>query len=169
MEIKAFSEKISVFLKKYRYITLVVLIGLILLVLPSNKTDEAEAVITVESHDQEEPDMQKTLSQLLSKIAGAGEVEVLLTFQAGEERVFQTNESQNTDQDSQNIQTDTVTVTDSDRNQSGLVKKVLAPTYRGAIVVCQGADNPSVQLAIVEAVSNATGLSTNRISVLKMK
>ena len=169
MEIKFFSEKISHFLKKYRYIILVIIIGLVLLAIPSNKAQENKEVITIETQDQQEPDIQKTLSALLSKIAGAGEVEVLLTFQAGEERIFQTNESQNSSQDSQDLQTDTVTITDADRNQTGLVKKILAPTYRGAVVVCEGADDPSVQLAIVEAVANATGLPTNRISVLKMK
>jgi len=41
--------------------------------------------------------------------------------------------------------------------------------YRGAVVVCQGGDNASVRLAVVEAVSNATGLTSDRITVLKMK
>lgn len=35
-------------------------------------------------------------------------------------------------------------------------------------MVCQGADNAAVRLAIVEAVSKVTGLGANRISVLKM-
>jgi stage III sporulation protein AG len=39
----------------------------------------------------------------------------------------------------------------------------------GAIVLCQGADVPSVRLAIVDAVSKVTGLVANQISVLKMK
>ena len=39
----------------------------------------------------------------------------------------------------------------------------------GAIVVCQGGDNATVRLAIIEAVSNVTGLGADKISVLKMK
>jgi hypothetical protein len=39
----------------------------------------------------------------------------------------------------------------------------------GAVIVCQGADKPVVRLAIVEAVADATGLSTDTITVLKMK
>ena len=46
---------------------------------------------------------------------------------------------------------------------------VLSPTYLGAVIVCQGGDSPTVKLAIVEAVSNATGLSADKITVLKMK
>ena len=49
------------------------------------------------------------------------------------------------------------------------VQQVLPESYRGAIVVCQGADSPAVKLAIVEAVSRATGLGADSISVLKMK
>ena len=41
--------------------------------------------------------------------------------------------------------------------------------YLGVIVVCEGADSPAVRLAIVEAVSDVTGLGADRISVLKMK
>jgi hypothetical protein len=39
----------------------------------------------------------------------------------------------------------------------------------GAIVVCQGADSPSVKLAITQAVAKITGLGTDEICVLKMK
>ena len=60
-------------------------------------------------------------------------------------------------------------MTDGQRGQTGLVRQVLPATYRGAVVVCQGADDPRIRLAIVEAVSMATGLGADRISVLKMK
>ena len=60
-------------------------------------------------------------------------------------------------------------VTGSDRSEKGLVRQINPPEYLGAVVLCQGADNAAVKLAIVEAVSKATGLSTDRITVLKMK
>ena len=67
------------------------------------------------------------------------------------------------------IRSNTVTITDSERSQSGLVKQVNPPTYLGAVVICQGADDPEVRLSVVNAVSKATGLGANKISVLKMK
>ena len=60
-------------------------------------------------------------------------------------------------------------VSDSARAESGLVQQILPPTYQGAVILCQGADSAAVRLALIEAVSNATGLSSDRISVLKMK
>ena len=53
--------------------------------------------------------------------------------------------------------------------ESGLVQRVDPPKYLGAVIVCQGADKAAVKLAIVEAVSKATGLGADQISVLKMK
>ena len=57
----------------------------------------------------------------------------------------------------------------SDREEEGLVRQVNPPVYLGALIVCQGGDNPTVKLSIVEAVMDITGLSSNQITVLKMK
>ena len=67
------------------------------------------------------------------------------------------------------IRKETVILTDSERNQQPLVQQVLPPQYLGAVIVCQGAENAAVRLAVVEAVRNATGLGADKISVLKMK
>ena len=50
-----------------------------------------------------------------------------------------------------------------------MITQVIPASYMGAIVVCQGGDRPSVKLAIVKAVSDVTGLTSDKISVLKMK
>ena len=60
-------------------------------------------------------------------------------------------------------------ITGQNKQETGLVRQVIPPTYMGVVVVCEGADNPSLKLAIVDAVSKATGLGADRISVLKMK
>ena len=70
---------------------------------------------------------------------------------------------------SERTKTSTVILSDSTRGQEGLVCQVNPPTYLGAVVLCQGADLPSVRLSITEAVSNATGLGYHKITVLKMK
>ena len=45
----------------------------------------------------------------------------------------------------------------------------LYPTYQGAVVVCEGAGSSTVRLAVVNAVSVLTGLSSDKISVVKWK
>jgi stage III sporulation protein AG len=63
----------------------------------------------------------------------------------------------------------TVIVSNSDRANSGLITRIEAPKYMGAVIVCKGGNDPNVRLAIVDAVSKSLGLSSNEISVLKMK
>ena len=48
------------------------------------------------------------------------------------------------------------------------VSAVRYPQFQGAVVVCQGADRPSVRLDIINAVSALTGLGSDRITVVKM-
>jgi stage III sporulation protein AG len=49
------------------------------------------------------------------------------------------------------------------------VRQVIPPKYQGAIIVCQGAEKATVRLQVVEAVVNVTGLTADKITVLKMK
>ena len=43
----------------------------------------------------------------------------------------------------------------------------LAPQFQGAVVVCPGGEDPAVQLRLVEAVADLTGLGTDRITICK--
>lgn len=145
-------------LKKYRYALIVLAAGLILLMLPTGSKEKpiAETVVL-----QEQKSIAQELEDILSQIQGAGRVAVMLTPASGQETVYQTDRS------GENY--DTVTVTDDSRNENGLICQINPPVYMGAIIVCQGGDNPSVRLAVVEAVAKVTGLGADRISVLKMK
>lgn len=159
-------SRLQEYLKQYRYVVIVVLAGVVLMCLPSGKdqTDterEAGAGQTVIV----ETCLEESLAVILSQIKGAGKVEVLLTEAKGAETVYQSDSSTGGD----STRLDTVTITDKERTQNGLVRQINPPSYQGAIVVCQGADSPSVRLAIVQAVSSVTGLGTDHITVLKMK
>jgi stage III sporulation protein AG len=143
---------------KYRYALLILAVGLVLMMLPTGNHQKENVTQTVVT---QEPELEQSLSLILSRIDGAGKVEVLLTPASGKETLYQTNENGD--------DSDTVIITDSSRNESGLIRQVNPPVYLGAIVLCQGGDRPSVRLAIVDAVSKVTGLGADRISVLKMK
>ena len=145
-------------IKKYRYAMLVLAVGLILLVLPTGTREET---VTEPTLIQEKADIASELEAILCQIQGAGRVKVMLTPAYGQETIYQT------DRNGENY--DTVTVTDDARNESGLICQINPPIYMGAIIVCQGGNDPSVRLAIVESVAKVTGLGADRISVLKMK
>lgn len=170
MDIKQQISKISEFINKYKYAFLILLIGLLLMIGPTlNGNDDAEKKEIAKENVSQTEMLEARLSALLSKVEGAGDVDVMLTVAAGEEVIYQTNDDRTNSNASTDVHMNTVTITDSERNQTGLIRQVYPEVYQGAIVVCHGADSPSVRLAIVDAVSRITGLGANAISVLKMK
>lgn len=160
--------KVVSFIKKYRFVALVLLIGLGLMMIPAQKS-EPNTVTPTEKQFTEETSVAEALAEILSHVDGAGNVKVLLTVESGEEVLYQTDDETSIDSESNVTQVHTVTLTDSEKSEYGLVRQTLPPVYKGAVVVCQGADDPAIQLAIVTAVARATGLGADRISVLKMK
>ena len=168
MEWMSLSKRLPDILKKYKYAILVLAVGLVLMAIPSgtdreNTTDEAPVEIKLQTSVSQE------LAALLTQIEGVGKVEVMLTIASGEETVFQTDQDISMGNDTQSTRQETVMTTDTQRNQTGLIKQINPARYLGAVIVCQGADSPSVRFAVVDAVSKATGLGSDRISVLKMK
>ena len=148
---------------KYKFLLLILALGIFLMNFPgkAEKTEPEQPQITAES-----PDLEQRIQEILSTIQGVGEVRVLLTESSGEEYCYKTDEQMGSEGNV--TRRETVIILDENRRESGLIQTVLAPTYRGALVVCQGGDNALVKLSIIEAVGNATGIPSSRITVLKM-
>lgn len=153
--------------KKYKYALIIVLIGLVLITIPEKQTLKEETPSEAQLV-AEEVSLEEALSNILCKIKGAGKVEVMLTVLEGEEVLYQEDKNLTGGDETDTKRTDTVIVSDTNRTEAGLVRQVNPPVYRGAIIVCQGADDPIVKLAVTEAVSRITGIGANCISVLKM-
>ena len=159
-----FLNKAAKQLMKYRYVALVLMVGLLLMVIPFNTKQKSETQSTIAA--VREADITEELTAILSKIHGAGKV--MLTIETGKNTVYQYDTDVSGGEDG-SLRQDTVIVTDENRVQSGLIQHITAPEYRGAIIVCEGADKPEVRLHIIEAVASVTGLGTDKITVLKMK
>lgn len=168
MDIKKLQHGLVGFLKKYRYVALILLLGIILMMLPSEKKSNSVPT-TMKLEQEKQTSIGDELVDILQNIDGVGKAKVMLTIAAGEETIYQINEDVSESDDGSNKQIDTVIVTDAQRNQLGLIRQTNPPEYLGAIVLCQGADNASVKLSVVDAVSKITGLKSDCISVLKMK
>lgn len=155
-------------LGKYRYALIVLLVGAALMLLPSGrKLSETKAVTA--PMQAEIPDVaavQSELAALLSRVDGAGEVAVMLSLDYGPERFFQADEQKSADGERSS---ETVLYHESSAQRLPIVTKTRSPVYKGAVIVCEGAERPSVRLAIVQAVSRLTGLGSDKISVMKMK
>ena len=169
MEIAKFKLNLQELAAKYKYAILVLLDGLVLLLIPGKSTQIKKADIPIETVKSQQMFTQEALEEILQTVQGAGRVKVLLSMATGEETVYQADSESTSGGDDSDSSIKTVIITDAQRNESGLIRQVNPAVFQGAIVVCQGADNPTVRLTITQAVSKITGLGADAICVLKMQ
>lgn len=167
MDTSKILKKISILISKYKYPLAILLLGVGLMLLP--KKEEKSKEQTQAPPQQEEISMEQQLSDILSQVKGAGRVEVMLTIKEGEEILYQIDTNTSQGDSSASASYDTVIISDKNRSQSALVRQVYGPKYQGAIILCSGANDPTVRLAIVDAVSKITGLGADKISILELK
>lgn len=155
--------------KKYKFVLLVVLVGVILMLLPTSKKEDSKADNSSqtqwETFNLEETRQQ--IEEILGKIDGVGKIRLMLTLRSGSRLTLAENvQTEKSGQDSR-TQRETVTVNQGSSNQEVVITNRYYPVYQGAVVVCQGADNSAVQLAVTETVQALTGLGADRICVVK--
>lgn len=167
MELGKWREKVKVSWGKYKYVLVILLVGMVFMAQP--KTQQSEKTVTQTDTEIKEQELAERLEEILKNIRGAGNVMVLLSVEKGESITYQTDVTASQAESGTDSRSQTVLVTDGQRNETGLIYQKIPPTYQGAIILAQGADVAKVKLAIVEAVSKVTGLGANDISVLKMK
>ena len=162
-------EKLRDILKKYRFVALVALAGVVLMLLPGKK-DSMPDVETAEGETFSLEETERRMAEVLGAMDGVGRVQVMLTLRSGETLSLAEDSSATLGsggavrQDSQ-----VLTVNRGSGKQEVVVTQRLYPTYQGAVVVCQGAGDSRVRLTVVDAVSVLTGLSSDKISVVKWK
>ena len=152
---------------KYKYTAVILLAGVFLMCLPERSVDVIENV-SVAQEEEAPIDLTAQLEQILSQIRGVGEVQVMLTLDKSETRQLQQDIHTKKDAQGSEIQSQTVLVSNNSNDIPVEVVRTY-PIYRGALVVCAGADKASVKLDIVRAVSSLTGLGADQIAVIKMK
>ena len=151
-------------LKKYRYAALVLLLGLALLLLPGGKktTQKSNAAASAAQTDYAAETERR-------QIAGAGQVSVMLTLETGERVEYQTDVQASSDGAQSSESRKTVILSEGSSYDKAAVAATTYPRFQGALIVCEGADSAAVRLRLLEAVSAVTGLSTDRITVVKMR
>ena len=164
--LKEKADKLIKSLGKFKYAVLVLLLGVVLMVFPGKEREVPEESVTREI--QMETGLSEQLEDLLAKVNGVGRVRVLLTQDTGVMQEYHTDGRLEQSADTQRRETSTVLVSSGSGTENALVKKTTNPTYRGAVVICDGADSASVKLNVIQAVSSLTGLGSDKIVVIKM-
>lgn len=157
---------------RYKYAALVALIGAGLLLWPgfgefSSARRESGTKTRETCWDTQA--VQREMEEILGAMSGVGQVKVMLTVDSDGERQLaqdtQLSYSGNTAApEDYSRKSETVLV---DSEDEVVVVRTMYPTYRGALVVCQGGGSAEVRLAVTEAVSALTGLPAARVTVAK--
>lgn len=180
--------------KKNMNILIVVLVGVLFLIAgstfkkdsvmsknenPKNKQTQEEK-IEVENDDYEK-ETQNKLKTTLEKIDGVGKVEVMITFESGEEKVPAVNINNSTNKSvekdteggtrnttQENEGSSVVVTNDGDKTQPLIVKEY-KPKITGVCIVAEGAEDNITKLRISKAVVDLFSLAENKVNVYPMK
>ena len=179
-DVKGLTHAWKKVVSKYKYVLLLVGVGIVFLLWPSGSPDKQAPASFSEGEIQEfsVAEMEAKIARVLSEAEGVGQVKVALALKTGLEVVVSkdTQSSQHREMDndklvSYNLETNdkTVVMQSAGGGTQPVISKRIYPECLGALVVYQGAQDATMQLWIVNAVSALTGLGSDRITVMPMK
>ena len=97
---------------------------------------------------------------ILSKVKGVGDVEVMIIYASSDEKILAK------DKDSQGNEK-TVSKNESSKNEPYVIK-TKAPDVEGVIVVAQGGGNLNVKNLLIDCISNTINIPVHKVKVLEM-
>lgn len=168
--------------------TILILAGILLMVIAIPTEEKRDREVTLEEREEnvslnEESyaeSLERRLQNKLSKIEGAGRVEVMITLEnygesvvekdnadSTSRRVQEGAEGRNTTEETREVHMETV-YQDADRGKEPFVGSEKTPKIAGVLVVAQGADKTAVKQNISDAVMALFQIDVNRIKVVKM-
>lgn len=193
-------KKILLQKKFNNLIAICIILGFILLamnvLLPSTKkintqntslTNEAninnaEATINRQSQSKDYEENQKVeLKNILKKMEGVGDVDVMISFETGEEKVpaydknAQKSTTEETDNEggkrinNQNTDGSKVVMTSNDGKNEPFILTTYKPKITGVVIVAEGAENSKTKYQIEQAVSKLYNLTLDKVNVYSMK
>lgn len=124
--------------------------------------------------------MEEKVEKLLSRMEGAGEVKVILTWKTSVERIVEkdlsTVRSNTAEEDSQGgtrlvnelDSGETTVLSNQGSNAEPYVVKTLSPTVEGVLVLAQGAGEGAVSSNLSDAVQVLFGVGAHQVKVIRM-
>lgn len=176
---------------------IIVLAGIFLLVLSfpqenssekKEKKTEQKEVLTEENDSQiwnamdtYAKEQEHKVEEILSSVEGIGEVDVMVTMAASEEKITLKDEENTQDatqeqdsnggsriQSNSSLQEETILV-QQEEGEEPYVVEIQSPEIEGIVVVAQGAGSAATDTEIVEAIVALFPVETHKIKVMKMK
>ena len=172
-ELMQWKKRLDNLFQRYKYVLLVILVGVVLLLLPplweKKPAEEKEAQPAQEMGAEDSAAaLERRLEEALSRIPGGGEADVILTLKSGPQKILAQDSETSIGERGTEASVSSVIISGGS-GEEAIVVQQLSPQYQGALVICSGGDDPEVRLRLVEAVSALTGLGADKISVCKGK
>ncbi len=167
MDVKELKLNLSDFLKKYvnnNSLYIIIIIGIVfMLSVPSGKQKSKKDTHTYDAYSDEE-----RLSQILSKVDGAGDVSVMITYYGTTscDVAFQKKQNSTTTESQKTQSEECSVITDSG---IPLVKGEVYPKAKGVVIISEGAKNAEVKKALTDAASAALEIASYKVCVLEGK
>lgn len=169
--LRAVQEKIVPLAVKYRAVLIVLLAGVLLLASGGRgaKEETVSPDVSTQPSSFDLTAFEQNLCDKLAAVDGVGRVELMLSLEQSGEAVYAVNTRQTTGMDSsESFESDLTVLSDGSYGEKPVTVKNLLPTFRGAVVLCDGADDAQVRLAVTQAVSTVCGIGADKVTVLKM-
>ena len=152
-------------------ILLALLLGILLLAAGRSFSDSKEkempqAVAAAETADRA---TEQRMAEILSKIQGAGQVDVMLTYRRTEEKTIAHNETREENGETLRTEQTAILLEDGDGATQPLVLTETGPVVEGVVIAAQGADQPAVVAALNQAAQALLDVPAHKVAVLKMK
>jgi stage III sporulation protein AG len=149
----------------------------------TNKKDDVNTSNIVNEEDEKnyEENQKNNLKNMLKKMNGVGDVEVMMTFENGEEKIpaydknGQKSVTEETDTEggkrvnNQNNDSSKVVMTTKDGNNEPFILTTYKPKIIGVMILAEGAENSKIKYEIQQAVSKLYNLSLEKVNVYSMK
>lgn len=172
--IKSFIDKFKK-MKKTELLIIGILIILALFIyfnsnqlLGISSKNENDITTTISSTNQYITDLETRLSNVLSKVQGAGNVSVMISIECGSEIVVATSSENKTNTStgsSSSTQSSTTVEKPIIIGDTPLILMEKLPKIKGVIVVAQGAENVQVRLELLRAVQALLDIDANNIEI----
>ncbi len=120
---------------------------------------------------------ERRMAEILSKIEGAGQVDVMLTYRRTEEKTVARDEvreesySEDGGKTSESLRVENTAILMEDRNGNTLplLLSAASPEVEGVVIVAEGGGDPVVCTALNQAAQALLDVPAHKIAVLKMK
>jgi hypothetical protein len=109
--------------------------------------------------------LENKIRTITEQITGSDNVKVIVSIASGPEYVYVSNEELDENYSAKEY----ITVKTENGSDALILLKEIYPKVEGVSVACPGGDNPSLQAKLIEVISTALDVSSNRICIVGTK